>query len=604
MNEQGFSAYLTPRLGTDSVKSYLSYCRRVETTLGIDLDATVLTATAMAGIKSGMERLPGTFAVKSISNCMSAVRSYAAFVEQLENPAALPVDLGRARKPDLKSMPMPPISPARSAPPDFIRDATVKGLLVLHGQIMDELRDRGIVRTGNGPVGDYAEVLFARAFGWTLETNSATGFDATDAAGVRYQIKSRRVTARNPSRQLGALRRLPDHNFDVLAAVLFDENYAVRRAALIPHSEVVTGAKFMAHTNSWRFMLDDRVWGLSGVCDVTAEITEAQLAAYTHHTPDTHPPNDIAVRIRVRYPFPFCTIQITSVAMTSNSPATPMPRSRFVTWVSLALTLSTRQPWQLDLACTRIPYGFGLMGSSRTGGYFMKLDFLARAVFFMPCAAIAQTVPGQVAFGPAPVAPIAAPSTVNAVLRTGTEVPLRLREQLTTKGKELRVGQRFQMETAENIMVNGITVIPSGSPAIGEITDVRNKGMWGKSGHLGARILYVTVNGRQIRLSGSFDDKGVTGTGAVVGAIAFLPIAGFFTTGTSAKVSSGSAVKGFIDEDVPLQMAAATPAALVVGTPVAPMAVAATTPTAATALDKKVSSEAIRVPASVIDTKN
>jgi hypothetical protein len=98
--------------------------------------------------------------------------------------------------------------------------------------------------------------------------------------------------------------------------------------------------------------------------------------------------------------------------------------------------------------------------------------------------------------------PILAPATTNAILRVGTEVPLRLTEQLTTKGKKLRVGHRFHLQTSEPVIVNGVNVIPVGSPAVGEITDVRNKGMWGKSGHLGARILYVTVNGRQIRLGG------------------------------------------------------------------------------------------------------
>lgn len=78
--------------------------------------------------------------------------------------------------------------------------------------------------------------------------------------------------------------------------------------------------------------------------------------------------------------------------------------------------------------------------------------------------------------------PIAAPVASAAVLRVGTEVPLRLSEELTTKGKQLRVGQRFHLETAEPVVVNGVTVIPAGSPAMGEITDVRNKGMWGKSG--------------------------------------------------------------------------------------------------------------------------
>jgi hypothetical protein len=176
----------------------------------------------------------------------------------------------------------------------------------------------------------------------------------------------------------------------------------------------------------------------------------------------------------------------------------------------------------------------------------------------------------------APVAPISAPATTNAILRVGTEVPLRLSEELTTKGKKLRVGQRFHLETSEPVMVQGVNVIPVGSPAVGEITDVRNKGMWGKSGHLGARILYVTVNGRQIRLSGAFDDKGVAGgVGAVaVSTLVFLP-AGFFMTGTSALVPAGTIVKSFVDEDVPLAMPTAAQTPLQVGAPVPPMQVQA-----------------------------
>lgn len=188
---------------------------------------------------------------------------------------------------------------------------------------------------------------------------------------------------------------------------------------------------------------------------------------------------------------------------------------------------------------------------------------------------------------PAAQAPVVAPVTTNAVLRVGTEVPVRLLEELTTKGKNLRVGNRFRMETSEPIMVQGVVVIPVGSPVVGEITDVRNKGMWGKSGHLGARILYVTVNGRQIRMSGAFDDKGVAGgVGAVaVSAIVFLP-AGFFMTGTSAKVPAGTVVKGFVDEDVQLAIQAAAPAPLAVGGG-APVAVSAPVAPATTAASNK-----------------
>ena len=200
----------------------------------------------------------------------------------------------------------------------------------------------------------------------------------------------------------------------------------------------------------------------------------------------------------------------------------------------------------------------------------MYLRLIACGLLLAPQTLVAQSVIAP--------SPIAATSTNSAMLRVGTEVPLRLLEELTTGGKKLRVGQRFRMETSAPVQVQGVVVIPTGSPAVGEITDVRNKGMWGKSGKLVARVLHVTVNGRQIRLTGGFDDKGVAGgVGAVaVSAIVFLP-AGFFMTGTSAKVPVGAAVKGFVDEDVPLSLAAATLPPLVVGAPAAPLTVSAAT---------------------------
>ena len=194
---------------------------------------------------------------------------------------------------------------------------------------------------------------------------------------------------------------------------------------------------------------------------------------------------------------------------------------------------------------------------------------MARMTRVLLGAAMMVSVQGaQAQTATVPVQPVAT-ATSAATLRTGTEVPLRLSEELTTKGKKLRVGQRFHLEVAEPVMVQGVTVIPAGSPAIGEVTEVTNKGMWGKSGHLGARLLYATVNGRQIRLSGAFDDKGVAGgVGAVAAsAIVFLP-AGFFMTGTSARVPMGTIIKGFVDEDVPLAIATGTPPPLAINAPV------------------------------------
>ena len=74
--------------------------------------------------------------------------------------------------------------------------------------------------------------------------------------------------------------------------------------------------------------------------------------------------------------------------------------------------------------------------------------------------------------------------------------------------------------------------------------------MWGKSGRIEARVLNVRVGDRTIRLTGTFDDKGVTGTAGVVAAVALVPVAGFFVTGTSASIPAGAGVKAFLDEDL------------------------------------------------------
>ena len=167
---------------------------------------------------------------------------------------------------------------------------------------------------------------------------------------------------------------------------------------------------------------------------------------------------------------------------------------------------------------------------------------------------------------PQPVA-VLEPVAQQSIMCAGTEVALVTREELTTKHKKLRVGQRFQMEVASNVEANGIVVLPTGTPAIGEITEVRNKGMWGKSGYINARVISLRLGDRTIRLSGTFDDKGVTGTAGVVGAVAFVPIAGFFTTGTSAKIPTGSPVKAFLDEDIAFRAVAAEPQVIDVPVP-------------------------------------
>lgn len=153
-------------------------------------------------------------------------------------------------------------------------------LLALYGTILNVLRERGITRSENPPTGDYAEPLAARAFGLALTNNSSSALDGTNTSGVRYQVKGRRMTRWNKSRQLSAIRGLdaPTQPFDFLVGILFNADYTIMRAAMIPFDQVRPRATFQSHVNGWRFMLNDVVWTLVGVRDVTEEIRLATLA--------------------------------------------------------------------------------------------------------------------------------------------------------------------------------------------------------------------------------------------------------------------------------------------------------------------------------------
>jgi hypothetical protein len=150
-------------------------------------------------------------------------------------------------------------------------------LLALYGSILTVLRERGVTRSENSPVGDYAEHLASIAFGLTLVNNSAIGYDGVDADGLRYQVKGRRITRWNPSRQLSAIRGLGASGdpFDLLLGILFDGEFRVWRAAVVPLSVVKLRAKRQEHVNAWRLMLTEPVWALPGVTDVTERVRAA-----------------------------------------------------------------------------------------------------------------------------------------------------------------------------------------------------------------------------------------------------------------------------------------------------------------------------------------
>ena len=155
------------------------------------------------------------------------------------------------------------------------KDLSIPELLLHYTLILDELHRREVIRTENSPIGDYAEWLIANQLGLTLVPNSTPGHDAVDdSTGLKFQIKGRRLTARNKSRQLGAIRNLKNHEFDYLIAVLFNEQVEVVQVVKIPHAIIEKYAQYRPHVNAHILILRDNILSDPMVENLTAQFRD------------------------------------------------------------------------------------------------------------------------------------------------------------------------------------------------------------------------------------------------------------------------------------------------------------------------------------------
>ena len=155
------------------------------------------------------------------------------------------------------------------------------------------------------------------------------------------------------------------------------------------------------------------------------------------------------------------------------------------------------------------------------------------------------------------VQPTSAPLVIGApaanMLPADTEILLRTLSELSSK--KSRVGDRFDLEVADDIKLGGRTVIPVGTRAVGEVTKVVKKGMFGKSGKLETRVLYVKVGDKQLRVKGDKGDRGKGGTAATVASLVFIWPAAFFVTGKSAVLPPGTQTMTYLESDLPIVFA-------------------------------------------------
>lgn len=132
--------------------------------------------------------------------------------------------------------------------------------------------------------------------------------------------------------------------------------------------------------------------------------------------------------------------------------------------------------------------------------------------------------------------------------------PLKLQTMTPLSTKDSKPGDRVRLEVVEDVSFRGSTVVPVGTPVIGEVAMAQRNGHVGKKGKLEIRLISIEMPDGPVRLSGNVYDEGKSQTALSVGTMLLVsPLGGFLIHGTSANIPAETPVTAYIME--PLRFA-------------------------------------------------
>ncbi|MFM7029132.1 MAG: hypothetical protein ACKOXK_10725 [Chakrabartia sp.] len=167
--------------------------------------------------------------------------------------------------------------------------------------------------------------------------------------------------------------------------------------------------------------------------------------------------------------------------------------------------------------------------------------FVATALLASSTVALAQTAPSPQS-DPAPATAAPAPAPVARSLPSSTLVSVTPDAEISSKRVE--VGQHVSFSVVNDILDNGVVVIPRGSRVDAVISWKTGKAVGGKSGKFEVTFEKVNVRGREYAMRGVHRQEGKGNTVAAV-------FATWLVSGRSAVMQPGQFVNAFTAENIP-----------------------------------------------------
>jgi hypothetical protein len=134
----------------------------------------------------------------------------------------------------------------------------------------------------------------------------------------------------------------------------------------------------------------------------------------------------------------------------------------------------------------------------------------------------------------------------------GTDVRLQFIEKLSSS--TATEGQRFNLIVDEDVRIDGVVVVPSGSKAVGTVVSANKKGFMGKAGELNVLINYMLLGDQRIRLRASKGKEGEGRVGATVALTVLFGPLGLLKRGKDIEINPGTVIDAFVDETITVNL--------------------------------------------------
>ncbi len=191
-----------------------------------------------------------------------------------------------------------------------------------------------------------------------------------------------------------------------------------------------------------------------------------------------------------------------------------------------------------------------------------------------PVAPIGATPVAPVTTPPVTTPPVATPPVATpldaavqpgpVVAPSGQVVGIVLTQQISSK--TAKKGDRFTFKLSTAVVINGVEIIPAGTPGEGEVIDASHAGLAGKPGEIQLAARFLQLGDQKIPLRGmKLGSTGVDRTDTVLAATIFVGVVGVLISGGDITYPAGYPATAKLNQDVAARPAAPAPTSAAAG---------------------------------------